>query len=193
MLLLDNLLLDDHIITQPFLCDLGKCKGACCTVKGGQGAPVLDTEVEALTNAIEITWKYLPERSRKEIEQHGAIDGSDGDLYTRCVDDGDCVFVYYEKGSHIAKCAIEQAYFDGMTSFRKPISCHLFPIRVTDFNGPYLYYEEFPECKPALQNGKRHDVRIFEAVKEALIRAFGDEWYSKLSELARRPQSRTKS
>lgn len=191
-MLLDNLLLDDRIISQPFLCDTGKCKGACCTVKGGQGAPVLDSEVDAMISSIEVAWNYLPPRARAEIEQHGVIDGLDGDLYTRCIDDGDCVFVYYEKGSDIAKCSIEQAYFNGATSFRKPISCHLFPIRVTDLNGPYLYYEEFPECKPALDNGTRNDVRVFEAVKEALMRAFGDAWYEKLTELAQRPAKRVK-
>jgi hypothetical protein len=185
MFIIDNILADDALLHQPFLCDLNKCKGACCTVKGGSGAPLLDSEIETVQDVVPIVWDYLAERSRAEIRLRGTVEGSAGEYGTTCIDDADCVFVYYEKGSDVAKCAIERAYNDGKTTFRKPLSCHLFPIRVADFNGVYLYYEEFSECQPALSNGKRKNVALFECVKDALTRAYGEEWYAKLEELAR--------
>lgn len=181
MILIENILLDEQLISTPFLCDLHKCKGACCTVKGGQGAPVLDSEVEEIHNAIPAATKYLTQRSKEILRRQGAIEGTEGDYMTVCIDDADCVFVYYE--NDIAKCAIEKAYFAGETSFRKPLSCHLFPIRIADFHGPYLYYDEFEGCEPALKHGKKHGTHIPEAVKEALIRAFGEEWYGTLDKV----------
>lgn len=179
MFLIDNILVDEQIISTPFLCEINKCKGACCTVKGGQGAPVLDEEVAQLEASVKAASRYLSERSKKAIAQNGTYEGSPGEYTTRCIDDADCVFVFYE--GDIAKCAIEKAYFEGYGTFRKPISCHLFPIRVTDFHGQYLYYDKFDECAPALEYGKRNNVHIPESVKEALVRAFGEEWYGKLN------------
>jgi hypothetical protein len=179
MFLIDNILVDKQIVTTPFLCETSKCKGACCTVKGGQGAPVLDEEIEQLEASVKPAWQYLSERSQTAIATNGIYEGVPGEYTTRCIDDADCVFVFYE--GDVAKCAIEKAYFEGHGTFRKPISCHLFPIRITDYHGPYLYYDKFEECAPALDYGKRHEVHIPEAVKEALIRAFGEEWYGKLN------------
>jgi hypothetical protein len=186
MFIIDNILGDDKLLTQPFLCNLKQCKGACCTVKGGSGAPVLDSEVALVNAAVPVAWRYLSERSQREITTHGAVEGSEGEYGTTCIDDADCVFVYYERGSDIAKCAIEQAYNDGKTSFRKPISCHLFPVRVADFSGTYLYYEEFDECKPAIAHGEANNANIYDCVKDALVRSYGDEWFGKLQELAKR-------
>ncbi len=181
MFLIDNILVDEAIISTPFLCELNKCKGACCTIKGGQGAPMLDEEVELVKQAIKPASKYLTERSKAEIAKHGSYEGNPGDYTTRCIDDADCVFVFYE--GDVAKCAIEKAYFEGRSEFRKPLSCHLFPVRLTDFNGAYLYYDKFDECAPALEYGTRQNVHIPETVKDALIRAFGAEWYAKLDML----------
>ncbi len=178
MILIDTILLDEQLLSTPFLCDLGKCKGACCTMKGGQGAPVLEQEVEAVQSAIAPASKYLSKRSKDAIAAHGAVEQIDGEFMTVCIDDADCVFVYYE--GDVAKCAIEKAYFAEETDFRKPLSCHLFPIRIADFNGPYLYYDEFEGCEPALKHGEKHNVRIPEAVQDALVRAFGEEWYGTL-------------
>lgn len=195
MILIENILLDEELVTTPFLCDLAKCKGACCTVKGGQGAPVLASEIEDIERAIQPASKYLTARSKEIIRTKGAVESFEGENTTEymtvCIDDADCVFVYYE--GDVAKCAIEKAYFAGETSFRKPLSCHLFPIRVADFNGTYLYYDEFDGCKPALPHGRKHNVRIPEAVREALVRAFGEEWYEALdSEVQSQKASSTK-
>jgi hypothetical protein len=185
MILIDNILVDEAIVSTPFLCNTNQCKGACCTVKGGSGAPLLDDEVERVEASVQAASAYLSERSQAEIRQRGATEGTAGEYATRCIDDRDCVFVYYESGSDVAKCAIERAYFDGKTPFRKPISCHLFPIRVADFNGPYLYYEHFPECAPALAHGSVHQATIADCVKDAIVRAYGEEWYEKLMAHAR--------
>ena len=93
----------------------------------------------------------------------------------------DCIFVYYEKD--IAKCAIEKAYFENKINFRKPISCHLFPIRVNNLGGPILKYERYDECNPALDQGNKLDLSILEFCKDALIRAYGIEFYNNLLEL----------
>jgi hypothetical protein len=179
MFLIDNILVDERVIATPFLCDTARCKGACCTVKGGQGAPLLDEEIPDLERSVKAASRYLTEKSNAAIAARGAFEGEPGAYTTQCIDDADCVFVFYE--GDVAKCSIEKAYFEGQSDFRKPLSCHLFPIRIADFHGPYLYYDEFDECAPALERGAKTNTRIPEAVREALIRAFGEEWYAKLA------------
>jgi hypothetical protein len=174
-----DVLVDDALATTRFACDLGACKGACCTMPGGRGAPLDDEEVEPLTNAIPAALPYLSERNRRVIRTIGALEGAPGDMATRCIDNRDCVFVYYE--GEVAKCAIERAHFDGKTEFRKPISCHLFPIRSNElFGGEVLHYERITECKPALKRGERKDVPLYVFLKEAIVRAYGQEFYSEL-------------
>jgi Protein of unknown function (DUF3109) len=181
MILIDNILLDDAVVSTPFLCNTLRCKGACCTVKGGEGAPLLDVEIEALQASILPASKYLNERSKAILATHGGFEGIPGEYTTVCIDDADCVFVFYD--GDVAKCAIEKAYYEGTTDFQKPISCHLFPVRVGDLHGPYLYYEKFPECAPALTHGAELGVHIPETVRDALIRAYGEEWYAALDKL----------
>lgn len=179
MFVIDNILVDEQLLETQFLCDLGSCHGACCTMKGGAGAPLLEEEVQMIRDAVVPASKYLSTRSLKMLAKEKPVVGQKGDYTTLCIDDADCVFVFYEDGA--AKCAIERAFFNGETTFRKPISCHLFPARVADFGGPYIYYEEIPECRPALENGKKTGVRAFEMLKESLVRAFGEEWYNNLA------------
>ncbi len=181
---IDNILLDESILQQPFLCDLKKCKGACCTVEGGDGAPLLDEEIPAIRQAIPAVLPLLNSEVRQIVEQQDFYEGKEGDWATRCIDDKDCVFVVYEGA--VAKCALEKAYFNGQTEFRKPISCHLFPIRVADFGGDYLYFERTSECQPAFDNGKDNDVHLFEMTREGLERLYGTEWYARLLEFAAR-------
>lgn len=179
MFVIDNILVDEQLLETQFLCDLGSCHGACCTMKGGAGAPLLEEEVQMIRDAVVPASKYLSTRSLKILAKEKPVVGQKGDYTTLCIDDADCVFVFYEDGA--AKCAIERAFFNGETTFRKPISCHLFPARVADFGGPYIYYEEIPECRPALENGKKTGVRAFQMLKESLVRAFGEEWYNNLA------------
>jgi len=176
--ILDNVA-DDALATTRFACDLGACKGACCTMPGGRGAPLEEAEVELVHQATKPALKYLPERNRLVIATQGAIEGRPGDKATRCIDRRDCVFVYYD--GDVAKCAIEKAYFTGETSFRKPLSCHLFPIRISEvFDTDYLRYERISECKPALENGRDQDMPLYRFLREALVRAYGEEFYNEL-------------
>ncbi len=170
---------DDALANTHFACDLGACAGACCTMPGGRGAPLLESEVEEIEAATPVALKWLSERNRGMIALNGAVEGRPGDYSTQCIDNRDCVFVYYEGA--VAKCAIERAYFSGETTFRKPISCNLFPIRVHDLSdGSFLHYEKISECRPALTRGRADGVKLYIFLKEALIRAFGEEFYSEL-------------
>lgn len=183
MILLDHLLIDEAILHSSFACDLKQCRGACCTLPGGAGAPVADGEVDDMYAVIEQALPYLPERSRAILKEQGPIEGHAGAYATVCIDDKDCVFVYHEDG--VAKCAIERAWLNKETSFRKPLSCHLFPIRVANFGGPYLHYEQFDECQPGRDLGERIGLPLIVALKDALVRAYGEELYERLLATAR--------
>ena len=175
---INYVLVRDEIVEIPFSCDLKKCKGACCTLESELGAPVKKEEVEEIKNILPIVKKYLTQNNIDEIDERGFYEIKDGEIMITSVNNRDCVFSFWDNG--IAKCAIERAYFDGKVSFRKPISCHLFPIRVTDFNGDVLRYEKFSECYPALEKGKEDNVVIAEFCKDSLTRLYGEEWYNKL-------------
>ncbi len=180
MFIIDNILVDEEIGRAKFACNLDACNGACCTFEGDFGAPVLEEEVELIKESFGAAWEYLSDKSRKYIENHGFVEGEGDDLATVCIDNKDCVFVYYDGKK--ALCALERAYFDGKTKFRKPISCHLFPIRVGQFGGPMLYYEKISECKDAVARGKEENIALLECVKDALIRKYGEEWFDALIE-----------
>lgn len=176
MILIDNILVDEKISKTHFDCDLNKCKGACCTFPGDYGAPLLDEEVKPMEESLQAALPYLSKRNRDYIEENGFYSGSPGDLATNCINKRDCVFVYYE--GDIAFCALEKAYREGKTKFQKPVSCHLFPIRVGKFGGKYIYYEKISECNPALEKGRKEGKKIYHSVKDALVRSFGEKWYN---------------
>lgn len=178
MLLIDDILIDQDVVTSSFSCDLEKCKGACCTFPGDSGAPLLEHEIDQIKKAAPFAKEYLSKRSLEILDKNGFHEIVDDELATVCIDKKDCVFVFYE--GDVAKCALEKAYFDGKTDFRKPISCHLFPIRVGKFGGDKLYYEKFDECKPGRKKGKSEKVKLLDSVKDALIRAYGEDWFLKL-------------
>ncbi|HMN23658.1 MAG TPA: DUF3109 family protein [Ignavibacteriaceae bacterium] len=175
---INDVLVRDEIVEIPFSCDLKKCKGACCTLESELGAPVKKDEIEEIEKILPIVKTYLSQRNIDEIEEYGFYEIKDDELMIASVNNKDCVFSFYDNS--IAKCAIERAYFDGKVSFRKPISCHLFPIRVSDFSGDVLRYEKFSECAPALEKGKEDNIIIAEFCKDSLIRLYGENWYNKL-------------
>lgn len=181
MFTIGNKIIDDRIPFIRFSCDLEKCKGACCTIKGGKGAPLMDHEVIDIQNSLNIISKYLPEKSLNIIKQNACIEGHSGNFTTSCVEDKDCVFVFYE--NNIAKCAFEKAYLNNEINFRKPISCHLFPIRISYFGGDVLRYEKFTECKVALIKGKEDNVPLHVFLKDALIRMYGEAWYEQFQKV----------
>jgi hypothetical protein len=183
MISLDHLLLDEAVLTASFSCDLASCKGACCTLPGGSGAPLLDSEVEDLRASVEAAWPYLSERSRAQLKAEGPLEGFAGSYEVGVIDNKDCVFVRYE--GDVATCAIERAWHNGESTFRKPLSCHLFPIRVAQFGGPYLHYEVFEECEPGRERGAKLRMPLIESLKDALVRAYGIELYERMAALAR--------
>src|SRR6185295_20146591 len=133
MFKIENILIDEEVLEAKFSCDLKECKGACCTFPGENGAPLQENEINDIKRIFPVAKKYLSKRSLDLISNEGFFVEKNGEYSTNCIEKKDCVFVYYE--GDVAKCSIEKAYFNDNTNFRKPISCHLFPIRVGDFGG----------------------------------------------------------
>lgn len=164
-----------EIAETPFLCDLNKCKGACCTFESKYGAPLREDEIGKIDEILDVVKPYLTKANVKAVEKFGYYDDLNGEYLIRSINNKDCVFVFYENGT--AKCAIEKAFTDGKTDFKKPISCHLFPIRISDFGGEILRFEKFEECNPAIEKGTAENVTVAEFCAESLERLYGDKWY----------------
>ena len=167
--------IDHEILTAKFACDLDRCKGACCTLPGGRGAPLDDAEVGEILRAFPVIQKYLPARALTVIERDGMVEGQPGSFHTTCIDDRDCVFVFSEGG--VARCALEKGFLAGEIEFRKPISCHLFPLRVSP-DGRRIRYERIDECAPAVKRGGSENVSLVAFLQGPLERRFGDSWYA---------------
>ena len=172
------------IFQKHFVCDLNACKGACC-VEGDSGAPLLEEEKNILEDSYEKIKPYMRKQAINEIDKNGvALYDDDGDLTTPLVNNRECAFAFFEKG--ITKCSIEKAYLDGKIDFKKPISCHLFPIRIksySDFDA--INYEKIAVCKSACKHGQKLEIPIYLFLKEALIRKYGEDWYKELLEAAK--------
>ena len=180
-----DVLLSPDIITEYFCCDYEKCKGACC-IEGDAGAPVTLEEISEIENSLDEVWDELSASAQTVIDKQGvAYSDRDGDLVTSIVGGRDCVFTCYENGSCL--CALEKAYIQGKTTFCKPISCSLYPIREKQFlNGMIgLNYHRWEVCKDAVIKGKNNNIRVYEFLKEPLTRRFGSQWYEELQELAK--------
>lgn len=172
------------IIEENFLCDLSACKGECC-VEGDSGAPLEDEEVKIIEDLLPQVWDDLSPAAREIIKQQGvAYKDTDGDMVTSIVNGKDCVFTYYdEKG--ICKCAIEKAYREGRVGFYKPVSCHLYPIRLEQYKDfVAVNYHRWRVCKAAVLLGNREGLKIYQFLKEPLIRRFGEDWYKELTLVA---------
>ena len=174
----NDIMVRNEIADTPFICDLNKCKGGCCTFESDYGAPLRQEEIGKINGILDIVMHYLSQRNIDEIEETGFYIEEDGELLISSIDNKECVFVYYDDG--IAKCSIEKAFVEGKTDFKKPISCHLFPIRIADFGGDVLRFEKFEECNPALEKGTEENVTVAEFCEEALERHYGEQWYSDL-------------
>jgi hypothetical protein len=177
----EDVLVRPEIFNINFECDLDKCKGACCTLESEFGAPLSEDEVVKIDKILNIVKGYLPKEHVDEIEENGFYEIKNGEYLTRSIKNRACVFVYYD--GDIAKCGIEKAYLDNKIKFKKPISCHLFPVRVSKFGGPVLRYEKFSECKPALEKGEKNKLSLIDFCRESLTRLYGNKWYSKLKEI----------
>jgi hypothetical protein len=195
VLVVDNILVSDDVIEKQFVCDLTKCKGGCCE-EGDAGAPLEDDELDIILEHYEKIKPYLTEAAIAEIEKKGkyVYNKEFGWVTPTLGNDKEiCVYgVRDEKG--IIKCAFEQAYYDGITQWKKPISCHLFPIIVQ--KGKYAEYDRVnyePReklCNPACGLGKKLKVPTYEFLKEPLIRKYGQEFYNALDKFAQLQDSK---
>lgn len=185
---LSNVIPVEDVLVRPeipevdFACDLSKCKGACCTLESEFGAPLLQEELTEITSVLYLVLDYLPKEHTAEIERTGFFEIKEKELLIRSYNNKACVFVFYE--NEIARCALEKAFIDGKTKFRKPISCHLFPIRVSEFGGDVIRYEKISECEPALTKGREESISLVSFCREPLERKYGTKWYNKLKEIS---------
>jgi len=180
MILIENTVISDDIADQYFVCELSKCKGACC-VEGDLGAPLEDVELAVLDQEYGKIAPYLTEAGRRAIAELGKyVEDWEGDFSTPTISSRECAYAIYDDRG-ILKCGIEQAFFDGKTDFRKPISCHLYPIRITKYDQYHaLNYDRWHICTPACDHGAALKVPIYKFLKQPLIRAYGEEWYEQL-------------
>jgi hypothetical protein len=179
MLQIDNTIISLDVLEKHFVCNLESCKGNCC-IDGDSGAPLSDEEIDFLETNYKKIEPYITEPCKKEILENGlyTID-SEGEKVTNLINNKDCIFVVFD--GNIAKCAIEIAYNNKKIDFIKPISCHLYPIRITKYKKfTAVNYHSWDICKPALTYGKQLGVPVFKFLKEPLIRKFGTEWYKQL-------------
>jgi hypothetical protein len=177
---IDEILINSEIAETHFSCELQKCKGACCTLESQYGAPLIAEEIDKINEVLPQVSGYLPEEHKDIIDEKGFYEIKHNELFIRSLNNRACVFVYYEKD--VAKCSIEKAYLDGKINFKKPISCHLFPIRVSKFGGDVLRMEHFHQCLPAIDNGIKNDIKLIDFCGESLQRLYGKQWYLKLKE-----------
>lgn len=180
MLQIGNTIVSLDILEKEFCCDLHQCKGACC-IEGDSGAPVTLEEVKQIKELYPLFEEYLSERNRAEIKKQGfSVIDSDGDLVTPLVGNNECVYSFTDEES-ITKCAIEKAFVEKKSSFRKPISCQLFPIRITEYKRfDAINYQQLVICKFGRDCGKSHNVPLWQYLKEPLTRKYGKKWYSEL-------------
>lgn len=180
MIKVGEVLISDDIRDKEFVCNLEKCKGACC-VEGDFGAPLEENELQILADIYPIVKPYLTEKGIKTIEKEGThVLDDENELCTPVIEGRECAYASYDKKG-ILKCGIEQAYNDGKISWKKPISCHLYPIRVTTKkNFEALNYHKWHICSPACALGKELQVPVYKFLKDPLTRKYGPEWYAEL-------------
>ncbi len=187
MIEVGEVLVNEEIITEQFVCNLNRCKGACC-VEGDSGAPLDRDELAVLAEIYPKVKPYMTPNGIDTIEQVGThVVDMDGDLTTPCVGGNkECAYVTWENG--ITKCAIEIAYERGDIHWKKPISCHLYPIRITKYpEFDVLNYDRWHICRDACSFGRELKVPVYSFLKDPLIRKYGEDWYNELAEAAKTP------
>ena len=177
MIQIGDTLCSIEIFVEKFVCDLSACKGACC-VEGDGGAPLSIEEAQKLQDILPDIWEYLDPKGQQVLKEKGAyIKAADGDLETPLLKGAECAYLIYDE-NNIAKCGIEAAHKAGATDFKKPVSCHLYPIRESEISiGLALNYHRWGICSPACSLGEELKVPVFKFLKDALIRKHGEDWY----------------
>lgn len=190
MVLIDNKLVQRDIFDEAFACDLAKCKGACCE-KGEYGAPLDEIEIETIKNVADVVLEYLPEENKQKIlmEDFSVFYSGMDKKGTPLMENGACAFLIKEEGGdQIGMCAFEKAWEEGKTDFKKPISCHLYPIRIERndrIDMDYLNYDRWDICKSACSLGQKLGKPLYEFCEDALKRKYGTEFFSELQTVAK--------
>ena len=184
MIQIDDKLISEELFSEEFVCNLAKCKGICC-VEGDAGAPLDEDETKILDEIYPKVKSYLRPEGIQAIEEQGTYTlDFEGDLVTPLVNNAECAYVIFDEKGY-TKCAIEKAYEEGVIDWQKPISCHLYPIRITEYsNFSAINYHEWNICSDACTLGKELGVKVYQFLKKPLIRKYGEEFYQTLSEAA---------
>ncbi|MDE5709007.1 MAG: DUF3109 family protein [Alistipes sp.] len=180
MIEIDDKIVSVDLLRECFACDIAQCKGICC-VEGNAGAPLEEDEVEILEREYPNYKACMTEAGIAVVERQGfMVVDEDGDYTTTLVDDAECAYAYEENGATL--CAIEKAWAAGRTEFRKPISCHLYPIRLVRFsNGTVgLNYHRWSVCASARECGRKLGLPVYKGLRDAIVRRFGEEFYKAL-------------
>jgi len=179
MISIGNTIISEEVIKTQFSCDLKACHGECC-IQGDSGAPLEEKEIGIIEDYLDDIIPFMTEAGIETVKLKGIFDyDEDGDYVTTLVEDRECAFVYFE--DEIAFCAIEKAYREGKIDFYKPISCHLYPIRISKYSGfEAINYHKWNICELALLKGQKESIALYEYVKEPLIRKYGEKWYQSL-------------
>jgi hypothetical protein len=179
MIIIDNTIISDNLVSVNFCCEFNKCRGACC-VEGDAGAPLEEEEISLLEDYIEKIKPFMTFEGKKVIKKNGVFDyDSTGEYVTPLISDKECAFTYFIDG--VAFCAIEKAYDEGKIKFQKPVSCHLYPVRVNKFKDFLaVNYHKWQICDTALKAGEKKGILLYKFLREPLIRKFGKEWYKQL-------------
>lgn len=176
-------IVSEEVLEKEFVCNLSACKGACC-IEGDAGAPVTEEETKIMEEIYPTVKPFLRKKGIEAIEAQGTwVVGEDGEFETPLIDGAECAYVIFD--GETALCGIEQAYNQGLVDWKKPVSCHLYPIRVKDFSEfAAVNYSHWHICSDACTLGKELEVPVYKFVKEALIRRFGEDWYAELDKVA---------
>lgn len=180
MIIIDNVIVTDEFLNARFCCQLARCKGECC-IAGDAGAPLEPDEVGIIEENIDEIKPFMRPEGIEAIEQNDIYDYDDeGNMVTQLVNNEECAFVYFHENG-TALCAIEKAYYEGKIDFWKPISCHLYPIRLVEKDGfIYVNYHEWSVCVPAKRHGEKEGIPLYKFLKQPIIRRFGEDWYDRL-------------
>ena len=191
MIRVQDVILSEDIATAQFACDISKCKGACCVV-GDAGAPVSKDEIPVLRKAFRELQDKLDPEAVEKAEREGVVLGDAENGYEiNCIDSGECIFVKKtDKG--VATCAIQNAYYKGRFNWEKPISCHLYPVRLKHIAGmDYANFEYIPDlCSAGCSNGEDRGIYLSDFLKTALIRRYGEKWYSEFIDACKEVRSK---
>lgn len=192
MFQLGKTIVSEDLLEKDFVCNLAACKGACC-IDGDAGAPLELQETKIMQDIYPKIKPFLRQEGIDAIEAQGKfITTEDGEFETPLIDGADCAYVIFDKKG-TALCAFEEAYNQGETDWKKPVSCHLYPVRVKEYSEfSALNYHKWEICDAACTLGKELQVPVYKFVKQALIRKFGEDWYMELEKVAENQKSQGK-